>query len=230
GRCSRPSARDGDALPGARERHGALDELATLSAAVEAQGRDDAEAAAAAEAKQAEALRHHQGVRGMDLDEILPDVGEFGAYQQLLLWFVLLPGVLPCGFHAYNQLFMAASPPHWCHVPELDALNISHEWARNLSIPVQDRGGFSQCRMFRRNYTRVAAAVELALGQAGDVLALEAALAALVPGPWGDLAADPDANQSVVVVEPAAGDAEATAPCVHGYAFDYTQYATTVVT
>ncbi|KAJ1532010.1 hypothetical protein ONE63_000644 [Megalurothrips usitatus] len=127
----------------------------------------------------------------MDLDEILPDVGEFGAYQQLLLWFVLLPGVLPCGFHAYNQLFMAASPPHWCHVPELDALNISHAWARNLSIPAGDRGGFSQCRMFRRNYSRLAAAVEAALEQAPDV---------------------------------------DTLPCAHGYAFDYTQYATTVVT
>ncbi|KAE8752999.1 hypothetical protein FOCC_FOCC000345 [Frankliniella occidentalis] len=174
---------------------------------------------------------HHQGVRGMDLDEILPDVGEFGAYQQLLLWFVLLPGVLPCGFHAYNQLFMAASPPHWCHVPELDALNISHEWARNLSIPAQDQGGgFSQCRMYRRNYTRVAAAVEQALGQAADVLALEAALAALVPAAatWRDLVVD-DANQSVVMVEPA-DDEGATVPCAHGYAFDYSQYATTVVT
>ncbi|XP_034240097.1 beta-alanine transporter-like [Thrips palmi] len=104
----------------------------------------------------------------MDLDDILPDVGEFGAYQQLLLWFVLLPGVLPCGFHAYNQLFMAASPPHWCYVPELDALNISQEWARNLSVPVEDRGGFSQCRMYRRNYSRVAAAANQSLAAESD--------------------------------------------------------------
>lgn len=70
---------------------------------------------------------------GMDLDAILPDVGEFGSYQQLLLWFVLLPGVLPCGFHAYNQLFMAARPDHWCRVPQLDILaNISIELAKNM--------------------------------------------------------------------------------------------------
>jgi MFS transporter, OCT family, solute carrier family 22 (organic cation transporter), member 4/5 len=61
----------------------------------------------------------------MDLDEILPDVGEFGTYQQLVLYFILLPGVLPCGFHAYNQIFMAASPDHWCRVPQLEERNLT---------------------------------------------------------------------------------------------------------
>lgn len=61
----------------------------------------------------------------MDLDTILPDVGEFGTYQQLVLYLVLLPGVLPCGFHAYNQIFMAASPDHWCKVPKLEGRNLT---------------------------------------------------------------------------------------------------------
>jgi hypothetical protein len=74
----------------------------------------------------------HFSSLAMGLDAILPDVGEFGSYQ-LLFWFVLLPGVLPCGFHAYNQLFMAARPDQWCRVPELDALtNISAELAKNM--------------------------------------------------------------------------------------------------
>ena len=47
----------------------------------------------------------------MDFDDILPDVGEYGKYQQLMVWLVLLPGMIPCGFHAYNQLFMATVPP-----------------------------------------------------------------------------------------------------------------------
>ncbi|RZF35560.1 hypothetical protein LSTR_LSTR014552 [Laodelphax striatellus] len=90
----------------------------------------------------------------MDLDAILPEVGEFGAYQQLLLYLVLLPCVLPCGFHAYNQLFMAARPDHWCRVPHLDALD--PKVAKNISIPLILREGeyiHSQCHMYERNYS-----------------------------------------------------------------------------
>lgn len=54
----------------------------------------------------------------MDLDSILPIVGEFGKYQKLVIWFILLPAVFPCGFHAYNQIFMASVPDHWCNIPE----------------------------------------------------------------------------------------------------------------
>lgn len=60
----------------------------------------------------------------MDFDMILPDIGEFGRYQKLVLCFVLLPGMFPCGFHAYNQLFMAGIPDHWCKIPELKGLEI----------------------------------------------------------------------------------------------------------
>lgn len=50
----------------------------------------------------------------MDFDQILVDFGEYGSYQKKLIWLIVLPCVLPCGFHAYNQLFMASSPKHWC--------------------------------------------------------------------------------------------------------------------
>ena len=50
----------------------------------------------------------------MDLDEILHDVGEYGKYQKLMLWFVLLPSHLPFGIHYYSQLFMSLTPHHWC--------------------------------------------------------------------------------------------------------------------
>lgn len=58
------------------------------------------------------------------------NIGEFGRYQKLVLWFVLLPGVFPCGFHAYNQLFMAGVPEHWCKTPKLG--NVTEEQVKNL--------------------------------------------------------------------------------------------------
>ncbi|CAH1397735.1 unnamed protein product [Nezara viridula] len=51
------------------------------------------------------------------MDEALCQIGQSGPYQQLLLYFVLLPCVLPCSFHAYSQLFMSSSPEHWCAPP-----------------------------------------------------------------------------------------------------------------
>jgi OCT family organic cation transporter-like MFS transporter 4/5 len=50
----------------------------------------------------------------MDFDRVLVDFGEYGTYQKQLIWLIVLPCVLPCGFHAYNQLFMASIPEHWC--------------------------------------------------------------------------------------------------------------------
>ena len=59
----------------------------------------------------------------IDLDEVLPLIGEFGSYQKLLLWFICLPACLPCGFCAFNQLFMSEVPNHWCKIPEFDLLD-----------------------------------------------------------------------------------------------------------
>lgn len=70
-----------------------------------------------------------------DLDELLPQIGEFGRYQQLLVWLVCLPACIPCGFCAFNQLFMADIPDHWCLVPELVIPGVNPEERRQLTIP-----------------------------------------------------------------------------------------------
>ena len=70
----------------------------------------------------------------VDFDLILPDVGEYGTYQKLMVWLVFLPGMIPCGFHAYNQLFMATQPKFRCLVPDLDTSirNLTDDFIRNI--------------------------------------------------------------------------------------------------
>lgn len=69
------------------------------------------------------------------MDDILPTIGEFGKYQKLLVFGICLPACIPCGFCAFNQLFMADTPEdYWCKIPEL--LNISSvEQRKYLALP-----------------------------------------------------------------------------------------------
>ncbi|XP_066144078.1 carcinine transporter [Euwallacea fornicatus] len=86
----------------------------------------------------------------MDLDDVLPQIGEFGKYQKQMLWLICLPACFPCGFCAFNQLFMTDTPEHWCLVPQLANLTTDHR--KNLSIP-RINGTFSSCLRYSVNYT-----------------------------------------------------------------------------
>lgn len=88
----------------------------------------------------------------MDLDDILPQIGEFGKYQKLMLWLICLPACFPCGFGAFNQLFMAETPNHWCRVPALSNLTI--EARKRLAIP-QENGTFAKCARYSLNYSQL---------------------------------------------------------------------------
>ncbi|XP_058806024.1 carcinine transporter isoform X2 [Phymastichus coffea] len=86
------------------------------------------------------------------MDELLHDLGEFGWYQKQLLWFICLPACLPCGFCAFNQIFMASSPDHWCRVPEL--LNLNASLRKSMAIPIKDYNeSYSQCTRYDINWT-----------------------------------------------------------------------------
>ncbi|CAG2054257.1 unnamed protein product, partial [Timema podura] len=91
---------------------------------------------------------------GMDLDDLLPQIGEFGRYQKLLLWLVCLPACVPCGFCAFNQLFMADTPDHWCWVDDLADLpaHISPETCH----PCRDSNStFNKCSRYAVNWTEL---------------------------------------------------------------------------
>ncbi|ALC40317.1 CG9317 [Drosophila busckii] len=102
-----------------------------------------------------------------DLDELLPLIGEFGKYQKLLVFGICLPACIPCGFCAFNQLFMADTPDdYWCRVPELQHMEL--EQRKALAIPMeQDELVYSKCLTYAVNWT------ELLESMAQDVITLQ---------------------------------------------------------
>ncbi|XP_073988758.1 carcinine transporter [Rhodnius prolixus] len=95
-------------------------------------------------------------LENMDLDELLPQVGEFGKYQKLLLWLVCLPACVPCGFCAFNQLFMADVPDHWCRQPQLEGI-VDAKQALRLAIPFSSENNetYAKCRRYNVNWTDI---------------------------------------------------------------------------
>lgn len=95
----------------------------------------------------------------MSFDSLLVEVGAFGHYQKLVICLILLPAMLPCAFHAYSQLFIAARPSYWCKIPELEPfMEEFKDILKNLSIPIELKNGkeaYSECRMYNRNYTNL---------------------------------------------------------------------------
>ncbi|KAH8334299.1 hypothetical protein KR059_008601 [Drosophila kikkawai] len=98
-----------------------------------------------------------------DLDDLLPTIGEFGKYQKLLVFGICLPACIPCGFCAFNQLFMADTPDdYWCRIPEL--LDLPLEQRKSLGIPKEmdnDELVYSKCYTYGVNWTQLLEAEEV---------------------------------------------------------------------
>ncbi|XP_043648369.1 organic cation transporter protein [Drosophila teissieri] len=90
----------------------------------------------------------------MDFDDILPLIGEFGRYQKLL-FICMIPFSFFVAFVYFSQIFLTLIPEqHWCHVPELDGLDVEARLA--LSIPMTN-GEYNNCYMYDVNYTDILA-------------------------------------------------------------------------
>ncbi|XP_017121710.1 beta-alanine transporter [Drosophila elegans] len=104
-------------------------------------------------------LKKGQDVAGsdppsMDFDDILPLIGEFGRYQKLL-FICMIPFSFFVAFVYFSQIFLTLVPEqHWCHVPELDGLDVEARLA--LSIPMSN-GEYNNCYMYDVNYTELLA-------------------------------------------------------------------------
>lgn len=58
-------------------------------------------------------------ILSIDFDAMLPHIGEMGTYQLTLYLLMCIPATLPAAFLAFNQVFLSATPNHWCQVPSL---------------------------------------------------------------------------------------------------------------
>ena len=87
----------------------------------------------------------------MDVNDVLVKyVGSFGRYQK---WQCFLLGMLGfiIGFYAYDIVFAAAIPGHWCTIPDLNTTDLSSEEIKKLAIPKEEKNGdlvFSSCLLY----------------------------------------------------------------------------------
>ncbi|KAG5340262.1 OCT1 protein, partial [Acromyrmex heyeri] len=97
----------------------------------------------------------------IDFDEVLLHVGEKGRYQNIMYYLLCIPATLPAAFLAFSQVFVSASPEHWCRIPELENMTnlMSLEERKALSLPYtvksDGRRVYSKCHMYDMNYTEI---------------------------------------------------------------------------
>ncbi|XP_011637408.1 organic cation transporter 1-like [Pogonomyrmex barbatus] len=98
----------------------------------------------------------------IDFDEVLVHVGEKGRYQNIMYYLLCIPATLPAAFLAFSQVFVSASPEHWCRIPELENLTsdlMSLEQRKALSLPYSVKSDgkrvYSKCQMYDVNYTQI---------------------------------------------------------------------------
>lgn len=87
----------------------------------------------------------------LDFDSVLADVGDFGPYQYVMYFLICIPASVPSAWNAFNQVFVAAVPDHWCRVPEVNGSSVDER--KNYSIPLDGDDRFSQCYQYDLNYS-----------------------------------------------------------------------------
>ena len=90
-----------------------------------------------------------------DFDDVLNQVGSWGAYQKFILALVLFPATLPCAFISWNQLFMSGtSSTYHCTISGLaNSTTANTSWFIPSSTDEYGAGQLDKCRMYNLNYS-----------------------------------------------------------------------------
>jgi hypothetical protein len=93
----------------------------------------------------------------IDFDDVLHHIGDRGLYQQIMYYLLCIPATIPAAFLAFSQVFVSASPEHWCRVPSLDRHPLAADQQKALAIPYtlrpDGRRQYSRCYMYDVNFT-----------------------------------------------------------------------------
>lgn len=139
----------------------------------------------------------------MLFEEALRLVGDFGVFQWLLIVYLVVFVAPMRVIPLFTHIFTLLEPPHWCRQPELEELfNLSREQARDIGVPRESDGRWSQCQMYEFNWT------------------------ALAPFKWSQGLHEASFNLSVLT-----GDAElpSVVPCQFGWHYDHSKIYPTIV-